>query len=162
MGYYTDFELTAEKYLPGGGGSFSTRSLSPEELEAIVKDVEKMDVFESYYPPVWYANAKWYESDEDMLRLSSRFPDVLFTLRGQGEERDDEWYAYYLNGRVQEARIIKSWDDFDPEFLSERQFVDDGKQYSYEKYRVRAVIDTQETKPTEDSEPASIDISDVI
>ena len=162
MGYYTDFELTAEKFIQNGGSSFSTRDLSPEELEPIVKEVEKLDVFESYDPPMWYGNAKWYDSDEDMLRLSCRFPDVLFTLSGEGEERDDEWYAYYLNGRMQQAAVTKHWNDFDPGLLSSRQFVDDGKQYSYEKYRSRAVIYAPAVKPPEEPEPASIDISDVI
>jgi len=41
---------------------------------------------------------KWYEHMEDMQTLSKKYPDNLFTLYGQGEERDDNWVAYFMQG----------------------------------------------------------------
>lgn len=52
-----------------------------------------------------------------MLRLSLRFPDVLLTLRGKGEEDDDRWVSYYLNGGVQSTYAEIRYEPFDPEKL---------------------------------------------
>lgn len=41
---------------------------------------------------------KWYESNEDMLKLSEMFPNVVFCLWGEGEERDDNWRVVYNDG----------------------------------------------------------------
>lgn len=41
---------------------------------------------------------KWYESSEDMLKISKMFPDITFRLEGIGEENDDKWYALYKDG----------------------------------------------------------------
>jgi Fe-S oxidoreductase len=73
-------------------------------------------------------STKWYEHDEDMVRLSKMFPDIVFKLTGEGETPDGLWECYYKNGKIQHcpARII--YDDFDEEKLEE--WVD-----PYAKYR---------------------------
>lgn len=60
---------------------------------------------------------KWYEHDNDMRKLSIRFPDSVFILSGEGEESGDVWKKYYMNGSLQEARGIITFDDFDPNKL---------------------------------------------
>ena len=45
-------------------------------------------------------NQKWYEFNEDMVKLSEMFPDVVFCLWGEGEDRDDNWRKVYNNGSV--------------------------------------------------------------
>ena len=42
---------------------------------------------------------KWYEYAEDMCKLSSCFPSVIFQLDGEGEENGDLWTAWYKNGK---------------------------------------------------------------
>jgi len=60
---------------------------------------------------------KWYEHDEDMKRLSRHFPDVVFILKGDGEDTGDQWVSYYKNGIMQNfrAKIIfpepGTWED---------------------------------------------------
>lgn len=95
MGYYTHF------------------TLAPEKLPTEVTDVITAD---------WDANkavivreaTKWYDYDPFMRKLSAQFPDITFTLFGEGEEAGDLWKAYYLGGKGYRspARIV--WDDFDP------------------------------------------------
>lgn len=148
MGYYTDYELTAEKWC----GSNETRRLTEEELEKIAEEVEKLEVFESQSYNVWWGNAKWYESQSDMMLLSSRCTDVLFTLYGQGEDRDDEWYAYYLNGQEQLAPVEKSHDLFDCRLLGGCT-VDHGQAYSYQ---------SEPAQITKEPEPLSVDVSSII
>ena len=40
----------------------------------------------------------WYDHDDHMREISHRFPGTLFTLRGNGDDQDDVWCAYYLGG----------------------------------------------------------------
>jgi len=55
----------------------------------------------------WY---KWYEEyrNPEMIALSNAFPHILFTLSGEGEERDDNWKMYIMNGKylMSYGRII--------------------------------------------------------
>ena len=42
----------------------------------------------------------WYSHDEDMKQLSRLFPNYVFQLEGQGEDREDWWISCYKNGEV--------------------------------------------------------------
>ena len=100
MGYYTDYEMVPNKYNPEG--------LSEDQYLTIDSFIEttKSEGW-SYLHDVWRgegAGFTWYNHDADMGRLSTTFPDVLFTLWGRGEEADDQWKEYYLNGECQVAR----------------------------------------------------------
>jgi hypothetical protein len=56
--------------------------------------------------------------DTDSIReMSLQFPDVLFTLSGEGEEGGDLWKAYYLNGKMQREEGVITFGEFDPEKL---------------------------------------------
>ena len=44
---------------------------------------------------------KWYDNEDDMLLLSKEFPDVLFKLHGEGEDNEDIWDKYFMNGKMQ-------------------------------------------------------------
>jgi hypothetical protein len=50
-----------------------------------------------------------------MKKLSNKFRDVLFELYGEGEEWDDRWKHYYLNGKMQvcHANITVQYPEFD-------------------------------------------------
>jgi len=61
---------------------------------------------------------KWYEFDEDMLRISKKFPHAVFTLDGDGEETGDVWRKYYCNGKVQDAKAKMVYEPFDFNKLS--------------------------------------------
>lgn len=61
---------------------------------------------------------KWYDYDDDMRNLSLQFPDYVFVLSGQGEEYDDMWRWFYINGHARGgmAEIVYpeiDWDFFD-------------------------------------------------
>jgi len=109
MGYYTWFSMKARHIK------------SKEEYEAIVealKDNElyayddKYGVFcESDYSETFKEATfsvcdeyKWYDHTYDMMKISKLFPDVIFRLSGDGEEREDMWHEYFHNGQVEECR----------------------------------------------------------
>lgn len=45
--------------------------------------------------------SKWYDNEKEMIELSKEFPDVLFKLHGAGEESEDIWDEYFMNGKSQ-------------------------------------------------------------
>lgn len=99
MGYYTDYTLSASR-------------VKGEDEQRLKEVIEGELGFESWGME-WYANAKWYDWEKDMKRISEQFPDVLFTLDGRGEEWDDAWVAYFLNGKEQYCLARIEFDDFD-------------------------------------------------
>lgn len=90
MGYYTFFNLDAyENY------SYVTTERE-EEISTVLSEI--VDIAFNNFGGLSYDSLKWYDHDDDMLKLSKMFPDVTFVLYGEGEERDDNWVTYYKNG----------------------------------------------------------------
>lgn len=58
-------------------------------------------------------SVKWYEHEEDMLNLSIQFPNVIFILKGEGEEAGDIWYKYFKDGKLQQAPGKITFDEYD-------------------------------------------------
>lgn len=103
MGYNTAFTLTIGENA---------------DLTAILAFIKQMQNNDIYIDKILYKKnpdfcypledgtleyyGKWYESNSDMKILSKAFPDVLFILRGFGEDDDDVWKYEYLNGNVTE------------------------------------------------------------
>ena len=62
-------------------------------------------------------SCKWYDHKDDMKVLSEKFPTVMFTLSGEGEESGDLWIEYWHSGKVQVARAEIAYAPFDPNKL---------------------------------------------
>lgn len=62
-------------------------------------------------------SGKWYDHTDHLREFSKRHPHLLFKLSGEGEENDDIWDEYYLNGKVQQAKATIMKPPFDPEQL---------------------------------------------
>lgn len=134
MGYYTDYTLTYE--VPEEEKNREIREFKEKcrvlgidipkniqialdsryTLEGQVEDAMDEEDSCSYGKIMQFLNrnsesCKWYEHKDDMKRLSARFPTVLFTLEGKGEEPGDLWIMYFKGGKSQrvDARIV-----FDP------------------------------------------------
>lgn len=93
MGYYTQYNLYV----------CNDAELDETELDDIENAIEGLDIFDGGggFRYGWSAYEKWYDHDDDMLALSTRFPDVVFQLYGDGEDSEDRWMTYYKNGRCQ-------------------------------------------------------------
>ena len=86
MGYYTLYTLSVEVGDPN-----------------IIDSQEFQDIFyktTSYNIENLYDTIKWYSCTENMIQISKLYPDVVFKLCGDGEDRDDRWIEYYCNGEA--------------------------------------------------------------
>lgn len=115
MGYYTDYDLVAYYYKNDPCCSqVITGNLHGDLLNAVEQEVDQMHILDKGYENGrWYVNAKWYEYEADMCLLSTKFPDVMFELSGQGEDSEDMWIAYFYQGKTQHCPAIITFDDLD-------------------------------------------------
>lgn len=109
MGYYTRYELSFHEVKHGvmvyNGANKEIEKQVLGHLTTICPDVfDGLTSIGELPDDV----CKWYSHDEDMLDLSRRMPNYVFTLSGEGEEFCDLWETHYLNGKVQHcpAEII--------------------------------------------------------
>lgn len=110
MGYYTNFWLQIE----------NEDELDPSipvkvarELNDMYFDYKGID-FNKMRDPldiVSWESEKWYEHRDDMLLVSTHFPECKFVLEGEGEKSGDMWREYYYNGHLQVARARIEYDD---------------------------------------------------
>lgn len=52
---------------------------------------------------------KWYEVDKDMEEFAKEFPNVYFILRGEGEDKGDDWVIETYDGEFH-----KDYADYTP------------------------------------------------
>lgn len=63
---------------------------------------------------------KWYEFDDNMKQIAKMYPDVLFRLRGDGEESGDIWQNFYKNNKSYKWRFGEVvFPQYDPEKMKE-------------------------------------------
>lgn len=127
MSYMTDFTLTAGPFPP---------EFSAGDRDRLAQELENMGVFDCSHMEDDFCEASvyatWYESDDDMLLLSTRFPGLVFTLTGCGENHDDIWISYYRDGCSQHEIARIEYGDFDPAKLKPGKVQDTGQHYSYQ------------------------------
>ena len=114
MGYYTRYSMEIQdidnkgydsykiaKYMLDKQEEFDRFYAFEYELKDFVrnKDTESRTRCElSLYSD---DECKWYNNEDDMLLLSKEFPDVLFKLHGEGQDNEDIWDKYFMNGKMQ-------------------------------------------------------------
>lgn len=84
MGYYTYYKLTVYP---------ESRAA---EIEERLKELNEFWTDED--------SIKWYDHEEDCLKLSKLFPDVLISVQGEGEENGDIWRNDFVAGE-----LVDSW-----------------------------------------------------
>lgn len=114
MGYYTFYSLEARKVTDKEKFDSIVKALQDKGL--LPTETGLCSVFNvgEYYKDdsaayfTAYDECKWYDCEKDMIDISKQFPDVVFQLSGDGEERDDMWREYFKNGKYEKcpAQII--------------------------------------------------------
>lgn len=101
MGYYTRYDLKVDS-----------------QDEKLWEFLENDETASNYGSLISFVNGqsdscKWYDHEEEMKDVSKKFPDVLFTLEGEGEESDDIWKKYFKNGKMQSCYAKITFDEYD-------------------------------------------------
>lgn len=114
MGYYTHYDISYKN--------------EPKSNEYAKKLIEiNPDYFGNYYgyidsqfieDLISGETMKWYDHDEDMIKLSQAFPDELFVLHGEGEGSGDLWNTYYKNGQMQHCPATVVYPEPDPNIFN--------------------------------------------
>lgn len=114
MGYYTYFTLGVHKKkydvnCPEVTVDFEIEKKVAVELAKLIYELgesfskadEKFlsEVEECGICYVLNDSMKWYNHEDDMCKLSAMFPDLYFTLEGDGEEFDDFWRKLFHDGQ---------------------------------------------------------------
>lgn len=95
-----------------------------EELE---HQIQRVNGDESYYyindreeKTVYFSfkNTEWDNREKDMREMSIKFPNLLFTLKGEGEKNGDLWIEYYKGGLMQRVVAEITFREFDVSQLS--------------------------------------------
>lgn len=55
----------------------------------------------------------WYDASDDLCNFSLKYPGILFTLQGEGEDSVDIWRMYVKNGQKQLVKAVITFDEFD-------------------------------------------------
>lgn len=102
MGYRTYFEIEVIK-----------DGITDQEIQQHYDDISELadDRFDEHGRTE--EDISWYDYEEDMRAHSLKHPNTLFKMHGQGEENDDMWKAYFLNGKMQSCPAIITFDEFD-------------------------------------------------
>jgi len=107
LSYQTTYTL---EYSNRGNTEFNTYLEILDTPEAVVEKVLKKEY-------IFNGEGSWRGFDSDMMQVSAKFPNVLFTLTGAGEEADDLWRAYFLDGKMQYVNAEIYYPPFDAEKL---------------------------------------------
>jgi hypothetical protein len=106
MGYYTDYNLKVHE------GNRSIESIL-EQVDGQFEDLEWAVDFSGDTND----SAKWYDHEIDMKKLSKIYPDIVFKLKGHGEESGDTWIKYFKNGKMQNCPAKITFDEYDEKKL---------------------------------------------
>ena len=109
MGHDTIFHLAISQETP----TIATVAERIANLERLAKQgspIRGSDI--SFWEMILQSDdyTSWYTYNEDMQTISKEWPGVLFTLDGAGDDHNDRWTAYYMNGQG----VVHSQPDWEP------------------------------------------------
>jgi hypothetical protein len=109
MGYYTNYILTVR--------SRNDQDIT-ENFLTIMNSMYSGWEDDSSADHVFYLNeSKWYDHEKDMKKISRMYPDFLFELTGDGEDRLDFWKLHAKNGNIIKVQGTITYPPVPMEFL---------------------------------------------
>lgn len=103
MGYYTNHTLSIVE----------SKTTKRKDVQEYIDCHEEMEYALGKSFGEDEESCKWYSHQNDMRKLSERFPDAVFLLEGEGEEAGDIWKEYYKNGKMQRSSARLVFDEYD-------------------------------------------------
>ena len=113
MGYYTTFKLNAAEFKDRDQAEFFEFKLI-KESQYTGWDTKIYPVNENGYEVSGtLTDAKWYNHEEALIRLSNQFTDVLIEVEAVGEEHGDHWLMRVRNGKSKRVKAQVTFPEFD-------------------------------------------------
>lgn len=94
-------------------GYLTTFTLNIIRGDLAIDYQEEIEEMSGYGDETFNNQIKWYDYENDMKRISKKYPEVIFCLRGYGEEPGDLWMRYFKNGKIQHSKGKVVFDEFD-------------------------------------------------
>ena len=122
MGYETRYSLEvrlmaasmkAVKGVDSNGNPATVFIPDTIDTEALIREVQTA----SGYAYLFSDACKWYNHQEQLLKISKKYPNALFVLSGEGENNDDLWIKYFKNGKMQKRIAQITYEPLDLEKL---------------------------------------------
>ena len=88
-----------------------------ELSDDIRRELETISGYDASYIVDGCDSVKWYQWDKDMTKLSMKFFTTIFKVIGDGEESEDNWVAYFINGKHQHENAAMVYPEFDPSYF---------------------------------------------
>lgn len=108
MGYYTTFEVAV------------IEGCLDDDIVKILREETSYTFEEDSENSVFADHIKWYTRQDDMLRISRRYPNVVFRVRGNGEESGDVWQTFYKNGKYSDWKLTpQTYPEYDESMLTD-------------------------------------------
>jgi len=107
MGYYTSYKL-------------SVKHISVDLSEDYIYDI--IDELRVPFSDANYAldecggiyeSTKWYDHEADLKEFSGNYPELIFTLHGEGEESGDIWDKHFMHGKMQKCEAVMTIPELD-------------------------------------------------
>lgn len=92
MGYFTTYDV----------------EITDKEMNYVDDDRKIHQEIQTEFDVIFGEESKWYDYEENMKEFSKKYPDLIFTIHGNGEGNNDIWREYFLNGESQhtEAQLV--------------------------------------------------------
>lgn len=98
MGYYTYYQVSWDKHSDESIDQAIEKKFN--EVTGAGEDTFSWDydVWDSGDKYALMFQAKWYDWEEDICKLSMAYPDIVFEVSGDGEESEDFWKSVWKDG----------------------------------------------------------------
>lgn len=103
MGYFTNYEVTVSNLDSVNQGIEIVQML---DFDCYDFSNDGLNLTFSY-------NGKWYDWEEDCIRVSLQYPKILIELHGVGEDLDDRWKARVQDGLCEIVKAVITFPEFD-------------------------------------------------
>ena len=112
MGYYTKYDLELK---------YDGNDITKKDIMTVLSQINPYFSEDEDFDLAFDDEMKWYNYEQNMIELSKCFPEVLFILHGEGEEREDNWYEYFKAGKQQICRGMIIYEPFNPDLFNEEE-----------------------------------------
>lgn len=116
MGYYTEYTMSL---LDPATQEILSESKNQAVMDKVIQLLREKNIINYALDENLdcHEAVTWYEYDDDIKALSKQIPDVLFCVHGAGENHDDLWDHYFLNGKSQRCDAEIKIPPYNPDLL---------------------------------------------